>query len=332
MTYRNLDFNGTSGTAYGLRYWCNFDATEYWLSDRLLVLVQVNGQETGTEELLLYCAPIGWVPYALDTNRYCIMDLTDIVRTYQGQTISIGWGQHPIPQEDEAVIIRTGALGLINPAGVLIPEREDDDLCAINAPSVMLAPFGSLQIVFEMWASDENSYYFATGRVKENPGDTVQNFARTVTLSHDTNHVEFWHLNDDAYRVLDIQPLSCERTYACVEWVSFTGQTRRHIFEISKAEVDSDEVISLENLANQWTEIKGRVDCFNLRLENLNRYDLWYYSDIITSSRVRVTIDGVNWYDVQVNGTKYVIPETNAGKFSTLEIPIKFRRYDAVIM
>ena len=330
MTYKNYDFNGTSGMATGLRYWCNFQRNNYWLANRLAVLVQVTAQITGPEALWLYCAPIGWVEYTIDENKYCIIDLTDIVRTYQGELVTIGWGQSPFPQEDEAVIINTTAQGLITPAGVLIPEREDADICKISAPSVMLAPFGSLQLAFEMWSRPEDSYYFATERIKEKPSNNVQNAARSVTLANNTDRVEFWHLQEEMYRAVDIQPLSCEHTYACVEWVSFTGQTRRHVFEIAKAEIETGDVIKLENILNEWSEIKGRVDCFALRLENLDRYDLWYYSDLITSSRVRITLDGVNWYNVQVDEKKYKLPESNAGKLSTLEIDVKFRKYDAV--
>lgn len=327
MTYKNYDFNGTSGTATGLRYWCNFQRDNYWLANRLAVLVQVTAQITGPEALLLYCAPIGWVEYTIDENKYCIIDLTDIVRTYQGEIVTIGWGQYPLPQEDKALIINTTAKGLINPAGVLIPEREDADLCKISAPSVMLAPFGSLQLAFEMWSADP--YVFTTGTIKQLPSESVQAYARSVEIANTTTRLQFLHINDIA-RTIDLLPLSCEHTYACVEWVSFTGQTRRHVFEIVKAEIETGDVIKLENILNEWSEIKGRVDCFALRLENLDRYDLWYYSDLITSSRVRITLDGVNWYNVQVDEKKYKLPESNAGKLSTLEIDVKFRKYDAV--
>ena len=257
-------------------------------------------------------------------NGGVLIDVTDFARAYPERNTLI------FSDGTNTRTVTFNVAGLINPKVVLIPERDDNDFCAISAPSVMLAPFGSLQLVFEMWSTD--GYLFTTGRVEEKPGDTVQNYARSVTLAHATERVEFWHLNDYAHRAVDIQPLSCERIYACVEWVSFTGQTRRHIFEISKAEVATGDVVSLENILNEWTEIKGRVDSFTLRLENLDRYDLWYYSDLITSSRVRVTIDGANWYDVHVDKKDYTLPESNAGRLSKFEIPIKFRKYDAVIL
>lgn len=298
----------------------NVPSVAFWKAERFLIqwitsadavsFAYQNGAET--VEVATYQTANGGV----------LIDVTNFARAYPERNTLI------FSDGTNTRSVTFNVSGLINPAGVLIPERDDDDFCKISAPSLMLAPFGSLQLAFEMWSTD--GYNFSTGRVKESPGDTVQRLARSVTLAHSTKRFELWYLNDHAYRAVDIQPLSCERIYACVEWVSFTGQTRRHVFEITKAEVETGDVVNLANILNEWTEIKGREDGFTLRLENLDRYDLWYYSDLITSSRVRVTIDGTKWYDVHVDKNNYTLPESNAGKLSTLEIPVKFRKYDAV--
>lgn len=303
--------NVTNGDAAGVAF---------WKAERFLVKWTTNASEItfayqsgGADEM---------VATYQTANGGVLIDVTNFVRAYPERNRLI------FSDGTNTRAVSFTVYGLIYPGRVLIPERDDDDFCAISAPSLMLAPFGSLQLAFEMWADSGSN--FLLGRVKEIPGDTLQNYARSVTLAHATERVEFWRLQDTMYRAVDIQPLSCERTYACVEWVSFTGQTRRHVFEITKAEVETGDVVTLANILNEWTEIKGRVDGFTLRLENLDRYDLWYYSDLITSSRVRVTIDGTNWYDVHVDENEYTLPESNAGKLSTLEIPVKFRKYDAV--
>ena len=298
----------------------NVPSVAFWKAERFLI------QWTTSADAVSFAYQNGAETVEVATyktaNGGVLIDVTNFARAYPERNTLI------FSDGTNTRTVTFNVAGLINPEGVLIPERDDDDFCAISAPSVMLAPFGSLQLAFEMWSTD--GYNFSSGRVKEKPGDTVQNFARSVTLAHATERVELWHLDDYAYRAVDIQPLSCERIYACVEWVSLTGQTRRHVFEISKAEVATGDVVTLANILNEWTEIKGRVDGFTLRLENLDRYDLWYYSDLITSGRVRVTIDGRNWYDVHVDKKDYTLPESNAGKLSTLEIPVKFRKYDAV--
>lgn len=301
----------TNGDAIGVAYWKAERFIVKWTTTAEEVIF---GYHNGAEEVE--------VATYQTANGGVLIDITNFVRAYPERNALI------FSDSTRLRAVTFNVAGLINPAGVLIPERDDDDFCAISAPSLMLAPFGSLQLAFEMWSNDSQA--FATGLIKEIGGGVVQNFARSVTLAHATERVELWRLADYMYRAIDIQPLSCERTYACVEWVSFTGQTRRHVFEIAKAEVETGDVVSLSNILNEWTEIKGRVDGFTLRLENLDRYDLWYYSDLITSSRVRVTIDGVNWYNVHVDENAYTLPESNAGRLSTLEIPVKFRKYDAV--
>lgn len=301
----------TTGGASGVAYWKAERFVVKWTTNAEEVIFGYNAGGQNVE-----------VARYIPANGAVLVDITAFVRAYPERnalTFSDGTNTRSVSFNVE---------GLINPAGVLIPKREDNDPFPISAPSVMLAPFGSLQLAFEIWSND--GYAFATGRVKEIPGDTVQYFAPSVTLAHATERVELWHLQDAMYRSVDILPLLCDRKYACVEWVSFTGQTRRHVFEITKAEVETGDVVTLANILNEWTEIKGRVDGFTLRLENLDRYDLWYYSDLITSGRVRVTIDGVKWYDVHVDENAYTLPESNAGKLSTLEIPVKFRKYDAV--
>lgn len=301
----------TNGDALGVAYWKAERFIIKWTtSANEIIFAYQEGAET--VEVARYQTANGGV----------LIDVTNFVRAYPERNRLI------FSDGTNTRAVGFTVYGLIYPGRVLIPELDDDDFCQISAPSLMLAPFGSLQLAFEMWSG--SGFLFLQGRVKEIPGDTLQNYARSVTLAHATERVEFWRLQDTMYRAVDILPLSCERTYACVEWISFTGQTRRHVFEVTKATVETGEVVTLANILNEWTEIKGRVDGFTLRLENLDRYDLWYYSDLITSGRVRVTIDGTNWYDVHVDENAYTLPESNAGRLSTLEIPVKFRKYDAV--
>ena len=298
----------------------NAAGVAFWKAERFLVKWTTNASEItfayqsgGADEM---------VARYQTANGGVLIDVTNFVRAYPERNRLI------FSDGTNTRSVSFTVYGLIDPGYVLIPERDDDDFCQISAPSLMLAPFGSLQLAFEMWS--DSGFSFLSGRVKEIPGDTLQNYARSVTIAHATERVEFWRLPDTMYRAVTLRETNCACRYACVEWVSFTGATRRHVFEITKATVETGEVVTLANILNEWTEIKGRVDGFTLRLENLDRYDLWYYSDLITSGRVRVTIDGTNWYDVHVDEKAYTLPESNAGKLSTLEIPVKFRKYDAV--
>ena len=296
-----------------------------WKQERIILYVQARGQVKFYTDLE-GSAAIPIATYEVVTRDEIYIDITDYVRAYDNV------GHLYIMDVDASVTydVEVDVKGLINPAGVLIPEREDGDSpTEISAPSVMLAPFAGLQIAFEMWSADPTA--FANGTIKQLPSESVQAYARAVEIANTTTRLQFLHVQN-IVRTIDLLPLSCEHKHACVEWVSFSGQIRRHVFEISKATVETGDTVELANILNEWTEIKGRVDGFTLRLENLDRYDLWYYSDLITSSRARVTIDGVTWYTVHVDEDAYTLPESNAGRLSKLEIPVKFRKYDAVAL
>lgn len=291
----------------------------YWKAERLLVRM-----ETPLNEVIFGYYEAGAYN---DMARYTqvdgavLIDVTDFVRAYPDRVMYF-------TDTNITRFVDVDMAGLINPAGVLIPEREDNDpICEISAPSVMLAPFAGLQIAFEMWSSQAHAQ--SAVKIEQLPSESLQNFARSVELLTTTQRIAFLYTGT-VVRTIDLLPLSCEHPHACVEWVSFSGQIRRHVFDISKPTVETGDTVALANILNEWTEIKGRVDGFTLRLENLDRYDLWYYSDLITSSRVRVSIDGVTWYDVHVDESACTLPDSNAGKLSTLEIPVKFRKYDAV--
>lgn len=303
--------NVTNGDAAGVAYWKAERFVVKWTTAAAeVIFAYQNGAETVT------------VATYQTANGEVLIDITNFVRAYP---------------ERNSLIFAAGAnlrgvtfnvAGLINPAGVLIPEHDGEEYSYIVAPSLLYRSAQFPPAIIE---------------TRPKPGVTGLTMAEfdgeewsggTLALpskSLDAGTISFEISKNDVpilSRVL--RETYCERAYACVEWVSFTGATRRHVFEISKAEVETGDVVALANILNEWTEIKGRVDGFTLRIEDLDRYDLWYYSDLITSGRVRVTIDGTNWYDVHVDENSYTLPESNAGRLSTLEIPVKFRKYDAV--
>ena len=105
-----------------------------------------------------------------------------------------------------------------------------------------------------------------------------------------------------------------------------------HTFELRDATQTTDEVIKLETLDGTYNQIKGRTDGFKLYLDELTAYDYWYYADVITSSKVEVSLDGTTWQQVEVTTKSVTIPNTSEGKTNKLEIIVNWRNYDAVTM
>lgn len=295
---------------------------DYWKAERFIVKYETDKDvvfywNDGSVHLIARYQPADGV---------VLIDITDFVRTYPERN-ALGFQAYGgIPR-----IVNVTIAGLINPAGVLIPEHDGEEDILVAPPTCMYYAQAFPPAIFET-----RPRAGVTGlKIKQRNAagvpigfDTIP--VPSATLNSTT--VSFDIEDGEGVQILSrtLRETNCACRYACVEWVSFSGATRRHVFEITKATVETGDVVTLANILNEWTEIKGRVDGFTLRLENLDRYDLWYYSDLITSGRVRVTIDGTNWYDVHVDENAYTLPESNAGKLSTLEIPVKFRKYDAV--
>ena len=84
-------------------------------------------------------------------------------------------------------------------------------------------------------------------------------------------------------------------------------------------------------MLNDYDDVKGREDSFTIRLDGLNNYDLWYYADLITSSSVKVTLDGEKWQKVQVTEKNITLPDGEANN-GILEISLNYAKYDAVAM
>lgn len=300
----------------------------FWAQERLILI-----GELITADVILWssehgsqAAPIA--VYTPDATGNVTVDVTDYLRAYSGQL-----------NDQITLYLATGAstythlittVGLINPANVLAPANNYPDL-KIICPSVMLAPIlSSTPIMFEI--SNENMYEFATGRIKELPSETITNFARTNTLLVTTTEIELWHLADRAYASSKIKELDDCKNYVAVEWVSFTGVKRRHTFEVRKRKTSTDGAFDLLAFDNEYARIKGRVDGFDLYLDELDAYDVWYYSDIITSSDVRVSFDGKNWARVDVTAKNYTLPDGDAEKNGKIQISVNYKKYDAVAM
>lgn len=269
--------------------------------------------------------------YSADGNGEAIIDTTDYLRTYNTQIgaqiilyFAIGANTYAKTMTNK---------GLINPENVVSPESEIGSIFQekVFAPSRMLKPIAAgAPIVFEI--SNEYTYAFVTGRIKELPSGTITNFARSNTLAITTDTVEFWHLADRNNGQIELQELDECMLYAAVEWISFTGVKRRHTMQVRKRKTSNDGAYNLLGVDNEYVRIKGRVDGFDLYLDELDEYDVWYYADIINSSDVRISFDGENWARVEVTEKNYTLPDGDAEKNGKVEISVNYKKYDAFAM
>lgn len=252
-------------------------------------------------------------------NGDLYIDLTEYARAYAPATIY--WQ----PVDDEGVpggtyTISLTIAGLIDPAGVIIPPHP-----LMSYDALVLPP--SLMYIEDAQQPSEGAEFYATSGTWTVTGASMASNKRAIgqisgafTISDGT------HSHTFTPRTMD-----CGKLYALVEWVSFSGVIRTHWFEVVKSKTSVIDAYSLLNINNEYTEIKGREDGFTLQLLGLNTYDFWYYSDVLTSSKVQISLDGTNYTQVQVTSKSVTIPDgdNNDGK---LEINVNWKRYDAVTM
>lgn len=294
----------------------------YWKKERFVIAVAT------TNKLELYS---GLSENALaiysPADGYVIVDVSDYVRAFPANTYIM------LTDGSNEYRVNYSIAGLIDPRNVIAPTICDDPICLVSAPSVMLAPINANEetrsLKFEMCPNMGEGYAFATGRVKLFPSGTVYNYGDTINVPNNTDYLEFWHLEDFVYRVTKIKPLDEEVKYTAVKWESFTGVTRLHTFEIVKLKSEQSNTFVLKKPDNVLNKTTGRVDSLTLKLRDLDPYDFWYYSDIITSSSVQVFVN-YQWVPVEVTTKDVTTPDGT--KSRDLEIVVKYKEYDAVSM
>ena len=309
-----------------------------WKQERILVNVERQSGSATAVKIWSTALSLGTITsplatYSLDSNGKAVIDITDIVRTYIGSVekviaIAVSTATSAI---SSAVSMGYKVVGLINPANVIIPPHDDGILIA--PPRKMISPDGvfSASLCFEFYSNYAESF-----DIDEYVNGATAYSSSLPNGSHfldDSTIDKIYIVADDGkYGITrNIVPSQCGREYALVEWKSFTGNTRRHVFEVVKAKSEIADSFSLMSVDNEYIEIKGRKDGLTLRLDGLSAYDLWYYSDLITSSNVLVSFDGIKSYRVQVTTKSFTIPDGEAVD-GELEININWKRYDAVAM
>lgn len=293
----------------------------YWKQERLVLVYGGSGegdkQHLWTNKSGSYASPIA--VYTPDSDGYCNIDMTDYLRMVGSCTVYI-------KDEDESATTATIAVtvkGLINPASVMIPYHYGNAYSYIIPPYYMIAPETGKSIIAENCKTGSSSGASVTGNA------TMASNNRYITITGDFAYKAVSYGDARPYK---LKPRFCGVQYAYVRWQSFTGVTRTHIFEVIKPTTAAADNYSLMPVDNEYIEVKGRVDSFTLRLKDLCPYDLWYYSDIITSSNVEISFDGTTYDRVQITTKNITLPDGDTKQNGKLEIGVNWKRYDAVAM
>lgn len=323
-----------TGTNEGIKY--SVPDLRVWRSERQIInLERVSGS---VSEVTLKKRRQGVLPwtydelatYKLDSSGKCAIDITELVRVY-------GVYQSDVDYQSLYITLEYGdgatlgwyfiIAGIINPAGVYIPAFTMPDALIVPPERILYAGITDIRCEFYPTVTTDLTWELEGGAIW---GETN----RLINATNDFTLLRVKSGQTTIARKSTFQAITidaCKSPAVAVRWVSFTGVQRVHHFMLRKPTIASAENYQLLTMDNSYNEIKGRVDGLDLYLDDLIPYDLWYYADVITSSKVEVSLDGQTWNQVQVTNKNVTIPTGEMGN-GKLEITVNWRKYDAVTM
>ena len=177
-----------------------------------------------------------------------------------------------------------------------------------------------------------------TGNVALNVG-TLTN----VTITGNNNELSIINTIGGVANVVQrvrLRQRVCDEELVHVQWTSRTGGYKRVLMQRCKAVVSQVDRVSLVDSVwfgggGQPTDFyhgfAGESEEFTLRLEHLTAYDVWWYSDLLTSDSVTVADEALNsptTKTVEVLTKSITIPDGSV-KDTTFEIKVKYKTGDA---
>ena len=191
----------------------------------------------------------------------------------------------------------------------------------VNFPNVIFAPSSVFSgDHFLSWSPTDGLDFY----LQSSGGDTIDNEVYIVETAKEDNYIGIGIIDTKAqYNMMMRQQKDCIQ-YIDIKWECLFKKNayKKHKFELYEQteSVDvSQELYNYKDGGLALTE-KSRKKEITLKLDDLSTYDLWYYSDLLTSSNVFAYIDG-EWQRIQVITKSINIP-FNSVKRNELMIDI----------
>lgn len=272
-------------------------------------------------------------------GMYTYADITDYVRAYPN--VSKIYYTDDLSPEATPNELSVQVVGLVNPANDIIPfncesvstpnpmEQGDPDPYGllVSPPHKMLKPIDTANNVLaevRLASGYSEQYYIASVGVQYDARENSIEIPQSVdafTIFDDTEQA--------AAMDFQMTPIDSERNYLMLFWTSRYGGYKQHTWEFLNVKYATEGATEIQQMQNEYDVRKGYELSLTARIEGLTAYDYWYYADVINSSNVRAYYNG-QWRKVEIETKDVTIPNTSAGELKTLEITIKFAKYDAV--
>ena len=257
-----------------------FDADPY-LNERVFMIFR--STKVGTVTLYINSVAVMSVAYP-KANLDVTLDFSDIVKTYPNPS------SVTLTDTSTTATITWSASGkLVNPDITIRPNYGKENLLVNFDPTnggLIFAPsstyIGDTFIAYS-GGGTITFYYQSIGQ------DTLDNNFYDFPTKTTDKVINIYTGKGDEVVVLELRSFDCRR-YCALRWESMFKKDlyKNHTFIISEISGEADDITECYNVIDVGTSrlLKNRVEKCVVLLENLTPYDVWYYSDLITSNNV----------------------------------------------
>ena len=257
-----------------------FDADPY-LNERNMLTFR--STKSGTITLYINSVAVMLIAYP-QQGREVTLDLSDIVRTYPTPT------SVTLTDTSTTANITWSASGkLVNPDTTIRPAYNKENLLVNFDPTnggLIFAPSAT-------YPGDTFIGYSGGGTITfdmvSTGNDTIDNNMYDYPTEPTDKVINIFTGKGDEVVVLELRSFDCRR-YCALRWESMFKKDlyKNHTFIISEISGEADDTTECYNVIDDGTSrlLKNRVEKCVVLVENLTPYDVWYYSDLITSNNV----------------------------------------------
>ena len=217
-------------------------------------------------------------------NLDVTLDLSDIVKTYPTPTTAT------LTDGTTTATITWASSGkLVNPDTTIRPNYGKENLLVNFDPTnggLIFAPSATYSgdtFIAYSGGGPITIFYPSIGQ------DEINNNIYDYPTEPTDKSINIYTGKGDEVIVLELRSFDCRR-YCAIRWESMFKKNlfKNHTFIIAEISGEADDTTECYNVIDVGTSrlLKNRVEKCVVLLENLTPYDVWYYSDLITSNNV----------------------------------------------
>lgn len=256
-----------------------FDADPY-LNERNMLTFR--STKVGT--ITLYINSVAVMSVAYPKANVVTLDLSDIVKTYPNPTTAT------LTDTSTTATITWNASGkLVNPDTTIRPNYGKESLLVNFDPTnggIIFAPSSTFSGDTFIAYSGGGTIIFDYHSIGQ---DTIDSNMYDYPTETTDKTINIFTGKGNEVAVIELRSFDCRR-YCALRWESMFKKNlfKNHTFVVAEISGEADDMTECYNVIDDGTSrlLKNRVEKCVVLVENLTPYDVWYYSDLITSNNV----------------------------------------------